>query len=186
VTELEAEVSSAQARTRRGTDGAGHPKKSHCVFCEGDSCPVRTDDDAAPPVSTGPAVSVLEVSRSGYHAWRTGRPSTRAQENARLEVAVQAAHVRTRQTYGPERLQAELRDDGFPVGVGRIKRLRKKRGLRCKLIQRFTTTTESQHTLPVAENVLAQTFVATRPPSTFHSTPLVWTGKQLSSEPAIL
>ena len=106
---------------------------------------------------------VLEVSRSGYHAWRTGRPSTRAQENARLELAVQAAHVRTRQTYGPERLQAELRDDGFPVGVGRIKRLRKKRGLRCKLIQRFTTTTESQHTLPVAENVLAQTFVATRP-----------------------
>jgi len=59
-------------------------KKSHCVLCEGDSCPVRTDDDAAPPVSTGPAVSVLEVSRSGYHAWRTGRPSTRAQENALL------------------------------------------------------------------------------------------------------
>ena len=69
---------------------------------------------------------VLDVSRSGYYAWRTRRPSKRAQENARLEVAIQAAHVRTRQTYGPERLQAELRDDGFPAGVGRIKRLRKK------------------------------------------------------------
>lgn len=39
---------------------------------------------------------VLEMSRSGYYAWRTRRPSKRAQENARLEVAIQAAHVRTR------------------------------------------------------------------------------------------
>jgi putative transposase len=39
---------------------------------------------------------VLEVSRSGYHAWQKRRPSKRAQENARLEVALQAAHVRTR------------------------------------------------------------------------------------------
>lgn len=106
---------------------------------------------------------VLDVSRSGYYTWRTRRPSKRAQENARLEVAIQAAHGRTRQTYGPERLQAELRDDGFPAGVGRIKRLRKKLGLRCKQVRRFTTTTDSHHALPVAENVLAQTFEATRP-----------------------
>ena len=106
---------------------------------------------------------VLAVSRSGYYAWLHRRPSKRAQENARLEVAIQAAHVRTRQTYGPERLQAELRADGFPAGVGRIKRLRKKLGLRCQQVRRFTTTTDSTHALPVAENVLAQTFVATRP-----------------------
>ncbi|MDF0677378.1 MAG: IS3 family transposase [Nitrospira sp.] len=110
---------------------------------------------------------VLEVSRSGYYAWRTRRPSKRAQENARLEVAIQAAHVRTRQTYGPERLQAELREDGFPAGVGRIKRLRKKLRLRCKQVRWFTTTTDSKHSLPVAENVLAQTFVATRPNETW-------------------
>lgn len=107
---------------------------------------------------------VLDVSRSGYYAWQNRRPSKRAQENARLEVAIQAAHVRTRQTYGPERLQAELRADGFPAGVGRIKRLRKKLGLRCQQVRRFTRTTDSTHALPVAENVLAQTF-ATRQPN---------------------
>jgi transposase InsO family protein len=95
------------------------------------------------------------------------RPSKRAQENARLEVAIQAAHIRTRQTYGPERLQAELREDGFPAGVGRIKRLRKKLRLRCKQVRRFTTTTDSTHALPVVENVLAQTFVAMRPNQTW-------------------
>lgn len=75
--------------------------------------------------------------------------------------------MRTRHTYGPERLQAELRDDGFPAGVGRIKRLRKKLRLRCKQVRRFTTTTKSQPPLPVAENVLAQTFVVTRPNETW-------------------
>jgi len=110
---------------------------------------------------------VLDVSRSGYYAWRTRRPSTRAQANARLEVAIQAAHVRTRQTYGPEQLQAELRADGFSAGVGRIKRLRKKLRIRCTQVRRFTTTTDSKHPLPVAANVLAQTFDAMRPNETW-------------------
>ena len=110
---------------------------------------------------------VLEVSRSGYHAWARRQPSRRAQDNARLEVAIQAAHQRTRASYGPERLQAELRDDGFPASVSRIKRLRRKLGLRCKQVRRFTTTTASKHALPVAENILAQTFVATRPNETW-------------------
>lgn len=110
---------------------------------------------------------VLEVSRSGYHAWARRPPSRRTQDNARLEVAIQAAHQRTRASYGPARLQAELRDDGFPASVSRIKRLRRKLGLRCKQVRRFTTTTESNHALPVAENVLAQTFVATRPNETW-------------------
>ncbi len=81
----------------------------------------------------------------------------------RLEVAIQAAHVRTRQTYGPERLQTELHADGFPAGGGRIKRLRKKLGLRCQQVRRFTTTTDSTHALQVAKNVLAQTFATRRP-----------------------
>ena len=110
---------------------------------------------------------VLDVSRSGYYAWQTRGPSKRAQENARLEVAILAAHVRTRQTYGPERLQAELREDGFPAGIGRIKRLRKKLGLRCTQVRRFTTTTDSTHALPVAANVLAQISAARRPNETW-------------------
>ena len=62
---------------------------------------------------------MLEVSKSGYPAFVARGPSKRAQANARLEVAIQAAHVRTRETYGPERLRDELRDDGFKAGVAR-------------------------------------------------------------------
>ena len=106
---------------------------------------------------------VFEVSRSGYHAFASRSPSKRAQENIRLEVAIQAAHVRTRETYGPERLRDELRDDGFKAGVSRIKRLRKKLGLRCKQVRQFKATTNSNHGLPVAENLLNQKFDTTRP-----------------------
>ena len=63
---------------------------------------------------------------------RKRSPSVRTQENARLEVKIQAAHERTRETYGPERLQADLADYGIEVGIHRIKRMRKKLGLHCK------------------------------------------------------
>ncbi|MBS0180831.1 MAG: IS3 family transposase [Nitrospira sp.] len=75
--------------------------------------------------------------------------------------------MRTRQTYGSERLQAELRADGFPAGVGSIKRLRKKLGLHCSQVHRFKTTTHSNHALPVVDNRLAQTFAAPRPNETW-------------------
>ena len=106
---------------------------------------------------------VLEVSESGYHAWRKRFPSPRTQEDARLEIEIKAAHERTRQTYGPERLQAELADHGIHVGLHRIKRLRKKLGLRCKQKRRFKVTTDSRHSLPVAPNLLQRQFAVTAP-----------------------
>ena len=106
---------------------------------------------------------VLAVSASGYHAWRNRPPSRRAREDARLEIEIKAAHRRTRETYGPERLREDLAAHGVHVGVHRIKRLRKKLGLRCRQKRRFKVTTDSRHTLPVAENLLAQQFEASAP-----------------------
>lgn len=81
-------------------------------------------------------------------------------------MLIQAAHLWTRRTYGSERLEADLREDRYPAGVGHITRIRKKLALRCTQVHRFTPTTDSTHTLPVAENVLAQTVAATRPNET--------------------
>lgn len=106
---------------------------------------------------------VLGVSASGYYAWRNRPLSRRAREEARLEVEIRAAHRRTRETYGPERLQGELADHGVKVGMHRIKRLRRKLGLRCRQKRRFKATTNSQHSLPVADNLLAQKFETAAP-----------------------
>ncbi len=106
---------------------------------------------------------VLGVSESGYHAWRKRLPSPRERQNARLEVEIKAAHERTRRTYGPERLQSDLADNGIQVGIHRIKRIRRKLGLRCKQKRKFRATTDSNHALPVAPNLLNRQFVAALP-----------------------
>lgn len=106
---------------------------------------------------------MLGVSESGYHAWRKRPASPRAQESARLEVEIKAAHDRTRQTYGPERLQADLSDNGIQVGIHRIKRIRRKLGLRCKQKRKFKATTDSNHKLPVAPNLLDRQFTVPAP-----------------------
>ena len=106
---------------------------------------------------------LLNVSASGYYAWVDRPPSRRAQEEVRLELEIRAAHKRTRQTYGPERLQRDLAEHGVRVGICRIKRIRKKLGIRCKQKRRFKATTDSRHRLPVAENLLGQRFKVWRP-----------------------
>jgi putative transposase len=101
---------------------------------------------------------MMSVSASGYYAWRDRPLSKHDQEELRLEIEIKAAHKRTRQTYGAERLQCDLADNGVRVGVCRIKRIRIKLGLRCKQKRKFKATTYSQHNLPVAENILNQQF----------------------------
>jgi transposase InsO family protein len=106
---------------------------------------------------------ILRVSKSGYYKWLHRKPSQRDREEGRLEVEIKAAHQRTRETCGPERLQHELKEQGVEVGICRIRRIRKKLGLRCKQKRKFKATTDSKHVLPVAENLLNQQFEATTP-----------------------
>lgn len=106
---------------------------------------------------------IFEVGASGYYAWRKRPTSPRAQENARLEVEIAAAHERTRQTYGPQRLQQDLLDHDVRVGVHRIKRIRKKLNLRCKQKRKFKNTTDSKHDLPIAPNLLERKFAMSAP-----------------------
>jgi transposase InsO family protein len=106
---------------------------------------------------------VLKVSLSGFYDW-TDRPlSKHDREEGRLEVEIKAADKRTKQTYGPERLQRDLAENGVKVGICRIKRIRKKLGIRCKQKRRFKATTYSKHNLPVAENLLNQQFTVSEP-----------------------
>ena len=103
------------------------------------------------------------VSRSGYYAWSSGALSPRAQADERLKVAIKAVHTQSRETYGPLRMQAELAAQGFEAGRDRIARLRRELALRCKQKRKFKGTTNSNHDLPVADNLLNQTFAPTRP-----------------------
>jgi transposase InsO family protein len=112
---------------------------------------------------------ILKVSASGFYAWLDRPPSKRAKEEMRLEVEIKAAHSRTRETYGAERLRHELAEHGVMVGICRLKRIRRKLGLRCKQKRKFRVTTDSKHELPVAENILKQQFKVYKPDSVWVS-----------------
>ncbi|ADU66719.1 Integrase catalytic region [Desulfurispirillum indicum S5] len=106
---------------------------------------------------------VLDVSVSGYYSWRTRPVSERRKENLRLTVEIKAAHEKTRKTYSPERLQQELMANGIHVSLYRIRKVRKMHGIVCKQKQKFKATTNSNHKLPVAPNILNQEFTASAP-----------------------
>jgi putative transposase len=110
-----------------------------------------------------PMCRLLGVSTSGYYAWRKRPPSSRTQQEPRLEAEILAAHQRTRETFGAERLQKDLTEHGVQVGVHRVKRLRRQLGLRCKQKRKFKATTNSKHDLPVAPNQLNQDFSVSAP-----------------------
>jgi len=106
----------------------------------------------------------MGVSGSGYYSWRSRPLSRRQQEDAFLKVIIRAAHKRTRETYGPERLQQDIAEhEGVRIGIHRIKRIRRELGIRCRQKRKFKATTNSRHSLPVAPNLLDQEFTATAP-----------------------
>jgi len=106
---------------------------------------------------------VLNVSAGGYYDWLDRPLSKWDREETRLEVEIRAADRRTRQVYGAEKLQYDLAAHGIQVGICRIKRIRRKLGIRCKQKRKFKATTNSRHTLPVAENILEQQFKVSAP-----------------------
>ena len=106
---------------------------------------------------------IMNVSASGYYAWIDRPPSKWSRQEARLELEIKAIDKRTRHTYGAERLQCELEKQGVKVGICRIKRIKRKLGIRCKQKRKFKATTNSKHSLPVVQNILDQQFTVTAP-----------------------
>lgn len=106
---------------------------------------------------------VLDVSRSGFHAWR-GRPQApRVRSDAQLAVQVAAIHKRSRKAYGSPRVHAELRAKGVRVGKKRVERLMRENGLEARRKRRFRKTTDSKHSHPIAPNLVARKFEVTAP-----------------------
>ncbi|MGB7414559.1 MAG: IS3 family transposase [Thermosynechococcaceae cyanobacterium] len=107
---------------------------------------------------------VLKLARSGYYAWVHRKDSPRKQENEILSQQIQQIHQQSRQTYGSPRIHAALLAQGIRVGRQRVRRLMIKLGIYARRKRPFkVSTTDSAHTLPIAENVLNRDFTTTEP-----------------------
>lgn len=104
----------------------------------------------------------MQVSRSGYYAWKMRPESPRAREDRRLAVLVTAAHLEQRKA-GSMPVHEELKANGICISRKRVIRLMQEHGLRGQTPNRFVVTTQSDGTKQVAPNLLAQDFTAKKP-----------------------
>jgi transposase InsO family protein len=106
---------------------------------------------------------VLEVSRSGYYAWRTRPVSQREMANQKLTKEIITVFKASHDTYGSPRVYRALKSRGIACSENRVARLMRLKGFRAKQSKRFRSTTRRHPTRPVAPNRLERDFSATAP-----------------------
>ncbi len=100
----------------------------------------------------------LEVSASGYYAWAARADSPTDEWRQELVGAIEEVHAEVRQRYGSPRMTAELKARGYECSENTVAKLMNAHGIRARAPRRFVRTTDSNHRLPVAENLLARDF----------------------------
>lgn len=108
--------------------------------------------------------NALGVSPSGYYAWRTRPESLRKAANRQLLDDIRRLHADHQERYGAPRIHAALRAQGRTVSRGRVERLMHRHGLRARRPRAFRVcTTDSNHALPIAPNLLDRNFAPAAP-----------------------
>jgi transposase InsO family protein len=121
---------------------------------------IRTEK-ARCPVSV--LCAALAVTRSGYYAFARRPASARATANIRLVAEIRDVHRRSHCRYGSPRVHEALKKRGEAAGRHRVARLMRENGIEARRKKRFRRTTDSNHKLPVAPNVLDRQFEAPAP-----------------------
>lgn len=98
------------------------------------------------------------MSRGGYYAWRTRKPSRRTKINEVLQEEIERIFDESKRTYGSPRITVELKVQGIRCSENRVARIMAAHGIAAQQKRRFKRTTDSRHNYPVATNLLNQDF----------------------------
>ncbi len=107
--------------------------------------------------------AALDVSPSGYYAWRARPPSAREMANRELTERIEAEFRKSGETYGSPRIYQVLRKLGLMCSQNRVARLMRAAGLEAKQAKRYRTTTRRNKADRAAPNRLNRDFHADRP-----------------------
>lgn len=106
---------------------------------------------------------VLEVSPSGFYAWRERPASARKKADLLLGDRVEALHRQSRRTYGRPRLHADLKDEGIKVSGKRLARLMRERNIVGASRRKGVITTVRDRDARPAPDLIDRKFSADRP-----------------------
>jgi putative transposase len=111
----------------------------------------------------GRMCTLLNLSRSGFYAWKKKPLSVRAVRNEALTHEIRKIYGEGRGEYGSPTICEALRQKGHRVNHKRIARLMRQIGLRSKTVRRFKRTTKPCNDRDAAPNLLQQQFQTERP-----------------------
>ena len=102
---------------------------------------------------------VLGVSSSGYYDWCGRDPSLREKRKIEIMILIEQIHLNCKGRYGAPRIYHALIAQGVKITQSTVSRWMKEAGIKAKMKRKFKVNTKnSNHKLPVAENVLARNF----------------------------
>jgi putative transposase len=105
----------------------------------------------------------LNVSPSGYYAWRTRPVSAREMANQQLIEKISTAHTKSLETYGSPRIYHELKVQGVTCSENRVARLMRLYHIQAKQVKCYKVTTKRNQAHPVAPNLLKRDLSPTDP-----------------------
>ena len=105
----------------------------------------------------------LRVTKSAYYDWKQCGADIICVEEFALHAYMKERFAQSRQSLGSRGMVKQLCQEGHVIGRYRVRRLMKRLGLVVKSKRRYCVTTQSQHDLPVAPNVLNREFNPSQP-----------------------
>jgi len=106
---------------------------------------------------------ILSVTSRGYRSWRKRPMSQRQRDDMVVLAHIREQHHFSLGSYGRPRMTQELKELGLPVGHRRVGRLMRDNGIQVVRTRKYKATTDSNHHLNVAPNLLNRDFAADRP-----------------------
>lgn len=107
--------------------------------------------------------NVLGVSRSGYYDWLKRTQSRWERDNEQLLKHILDVHRESGETYGSYRMTMALKKRGIRCGKNRVAKIMRKNHIFCRTQRKYKATTYSNHSYPVAPNLLKQDFNVDKP-----------------------
>ncbi len=107
--------------------------------------------------------NVLEVKRTSYYAWDKRPESKRCKRKKEITKLVIKNFHDNKRIPGSVKISANISTPEYPIGRKLAAKIMKENGLKSKVVKKYKATTNSNHNLPVAENLLNRNFYAQKP-----------------------
>jgi transposase InsO family protein len=105
----------------------------------------------------------LKVSTSGYYDSAKRKPCRQQIRRQSIAQAAAVSYFESRRVYGHRKVYEDLAEDGVICCKETVRRIMRDIGLFSRIKRKFVVTTDSNHALAIADNILNRNFTADRP-----------------------